>query len=236
MILHPPLKTKSRHFYRRRFYPPKDTVKVLNYKTEIWQRKRVCESAVACNPWDKARKAPEAGADGFPRWWNKERPKDNAQRDKKNEFSPFHKVLFIGNYSQVLQTVYTWKKGWHHFTSPQARINKAEVNVRAVQSQLSPILRCSIIQTQFLHNLFPCSFVGNDIASECTYVAILWRLCHEYTTEARAIYFTVSFRLEIAVLTIGQVSPSKTPKVMCVTNVCLWYGAGADWKKSIQLE
>lgn len=101
--------------------------------------------------------------DEFSRWRNKGRPEDNAWRDKKNEFSPFHKVLFIGNYSQVPQTVSAWKWEWHHFTSLQANINTAEVNVRAVRSQplihdcqtLSP---CSL-QTYFLHNLFPSSLI-----------------------------------------------------------------------------
>lgn len=63
---------------------------------------------------DEVENTPEERGHLFIRWRNRGRPKDSPWRDKTNEFSPFHKVLFIGNYSQVR----TWDAGcgggeWH---------------------------------------------------------------------------------------------------------------------------
>lgn len=92
----------------------------------------------------------------------KGRPEDNAWRDKENEYSPFHKVLFIANYSGVLHTVPAWKWERHRFTSLQQRINTAEVKCEgcsitiAIYHSLTYSRRS--LQTHFLHNLFCFSF------------------------------------------------------------------------------
>lgn len=64
--------------------------------TEAEEEKRRCDSAAVCNPPDKAGKAPGARRDEFSRWRNKARPEDKDGRVRKNEFSPFHKVLLLG--------------------------------------------------------------------------------------------------------------------------------------------